>query len=1208
MPKNKSSRCAWLIVASLLAVLAPSLLAQSASTGALTGTVSDATGAVAPNVRVTATSTDTAQARTTTTGTDGTYRFGLLPPGTYRLKFEATGFKVAEVPSVMVNVTETQVVDSRLEVGTQTQEVTVQGQVETVQTTDATVGTVMTGRSITDLPLTSRNYTNLLGLAAGANVGVFDAASMGKGTTNIAVNGSATGQNNFEMDGVSLNDPSANGSATEGNYNTGIGIANPDAIQEFKIQTSLFDAGYGRKPGANVNVVTKSGTNEYHGTAFEFFRNTDLNANDFFRKITPPVGGIPNDGRQVLNQNQYGGVFGGPVKKDKLFFFTAYQESWQKNGVAVQGYSAATLPPIPTGDRSNTAAFQAALGAVFCPTGTVGGKTSVGGVQVACNGSNINPVAINLLQLKNPDGTYYIPSSSNGGYQNTTFSIPAQYTERQAIGNLDYVINSKNTLSSRWFYANQPTHVPFGPSVNLALGASPTNSLPDTAGSTNYLEQIAIVKLTSILTNNLVNEARISLQHNEGSLASNVPFTNTQVGIAPIIPQITPLDQIIVNGEFSIGTYYTLESRKNTAAWIAADQISWNHGRHTIRTGFEFERDRINSTIPGDSIGALTFQTFQDFLLGLPGCPPGTSAAACAASASAGLTNGTASSNISSSGVVATIAQPTGVSVEFRQPDADTFVQDDIKINPRLTVNVGLRWEYFGLVYSKTGELTNVWPSLIETVNTPTLLGTSAATGSLAGFVVPSNYNPAINPVPPVGGIFQSNHKIGTKNSEPKDNFAPRVGLAWLPTRSSRFVVRSGFGYFYDRENDANYPTVYFIAEPSSILIGQSGAANYFSSLAQPYRPTPLQWTPRWVNFAAGTSSNLSDDLQAENYLTPLVYEWNVNTQYEFLPSWVLELGYVGSRGIHQPVMTTQLINQASLASPGNPINGITTNTVANASLRVPYLGFAPSGLMDATTEGDDKFNSLQATVRKQLSHGLSLQAAYTWSKSLTTGALNINNAYNHGAQYGLNPSYRPQRLAVSYSWDLPFGHPEGLKGRLVNGWNLSGVTIAQDGTPLTIADSRGGSVYGFGSGSPETSTAEYCPGMGAANVATTGGVQARLGGSVLGGPGYLNKAAFCTTPVLGNDGIATGYGNSGIGILLGPGQFNWDMAIVKTTKVGGLREDATLQFRTEFFNTFNHPQFSNPAVVDVSKSTFGQITSTSVNPRLVQFGLKYAF
>jgi hypothetical protein len=279
----------------------------------------------------------------------------------------------------------------------------------------------------------------------------------------------------------------------------------------------------------------------------------------------------------------------------------------------------------------------------------------------------------------------------------------------------------------------------------------------------------------------------------------------------------------------------------------------------------------------------------------------------------------------------------------------------------------------------------------------------------------------------------------------------------------------------------------------------------------------------------------------------------------------------------------------------------------------VPYLGFVPGGLTDNTTDGDYKYNSLQATVRKQFSHGLQLQAAYTWGKSLTTGSLNSNDPNNFQQQYGLNPSYRQQRLAVNYSWDLPFGHAEGFKGKLMNGWNLSGVTIVQDGTPLTITDTRGGTIYGFGPGAAVTSRAQFAAGMGPANVATAGSLEQRLGGSILGGPGYLNKAAFGTIPTIGaTPGVAgtggLGYGNSGVGIILGPGQFNWDMALVKTTKVGGLREDATLQFRSEFFNAFNHPQFNNPAVVDVSKSTFGQITSTSVSPRLLQFALKYAF
>ncbi len=327
---NKLSSGALLLsVACLFFAVPPSLKAQTNATGALSGIVTDSSGAVVPNVTVTVTSTDTGQARTTTTGADGSYNFGLLSPGPYRVKFEATGFKAVEIPSAAVAVTETATLNQRLEVGSQSQEVTVQGNVETVQTSNATVGTVMTSQTVAAIPLTTRNYTNLLGLSAGANVGVFNAATLGKGTQDIAVNGSSTNQNNFQMDGASIVAIATHGTAIDAGSAPGIGIANPDAIQEFKIQTSLYDAGYGRTPGANVNVVTKSGTNAFHGTAFEFFRNTDLNANDYFRKISPPVNGVLNDGRQVLNQNQFGGVFGGPIKKDKLFFFASYQETRQ---------------------------------------------------------------------------------------------------------------------------------------------------------------------------------------------------------------------------------------------------------------------------------------------------------------------------------------------------------------------------------------------------------------------------------------------------------------------------------------------------------------------------------------------------------------------------------------------------------------------------------------------------------------------------------------------------------------------------------------------------------------------------------------------------------------------------------------------------------------------------------------------------------------
>jgi len=1228
MFNDSSLRSVCLVVLALCMIVCPVAMGQTAATGALTGVVTDATGAVVVGVTVTATNAGTGQSRTATTGANGAYNIGLLPPGDYRVKFAAAGFKTVEIPSVNINVTETPVVNYQLEVGAQSQEVTVTGEAETIQTSNAAVGTVMGSQTVSSLPLTTRNYSNLLGLSVGANASVYNATTMGKGTTDISVNGQSSIQNNFLMDGVSIVNFSSGGVGNDATTNAGVGIVNPDAIEEFKIQTSQYDAGYGREPGANVNVVTKSGTNQYHGTVFEFFRNTALDANDYFRKLTPPVitasgASVPNNTRQVLNQNQFGGTFGGPVKKDKIFFFTSYQETQQKNGAGSQGYSAGVvLPPIPTGDRSNTAAFQAALGAVFCPTGTVGGKTSVGGTQVACSGSNINPVAIALLQLKNPDGSYLVPSSGTPGYlSGQTYSIPALYKEHQAVGNFDYVINDKNTLAGRYFYTSDPTAISFNQGY---AGTTICACLPDTGMTTRFTTITSLLKLTSIVNNNFVNEARVSYQRIDDYLAHNIPFTNTQVGIAPILPTVTTLDQITVTGFFQFGAIPNVPNKKWVGGLEVADQISWNRGKHTMRAGLEYEKDQENWDFVGFLVGAEVFNSFNDFLLGLPGCQ--TVNAACAASAAAGLTNGTSSSNIANTGTIPAVVSPTGVVHAFRQPDANAFVQDDFKFNKRLTVNLGVRWEYNGYFWDKYGQNDTVWTSLINTVNTPALLGTSNATGSLAGWVVPSNFNPNRFPAPTVSGIFQNSHLSPAAQNAPIDNFAPRVGFAWQPLASDRFVVRGGFGYFYARLPINVYSSSTVQSAPYAVNVFNSGTANYYASEAQPYLPAQLGWQSsiRWVNFANGGSSSnrTTPSIFDPQFDSPLVDEWNLNLQYELAPSWVLEVGYVGSHGYH--LLSTRNLNEAPLVNASSPLclqEAICTNTTAsgNVGVRVPYLGYVASGLPEVGNFGDSLYDSLQVALRKQLSHGLSFQANYTWAKALDQ-ITTSNDPNNTAQQYGLNPGYRPQRLTVNYSWDLPFGHPDGLKGKLVNGWAVSGVTTVQDGLPLTVVDTRGGAIYGFGPGTTQISRAQFAAGMGNANVATPGGIEARLGG-VKGGPGYLNTAAFTTIPIIGaTPGVAgtggTGYGDSGVGVILGPGQFNWDASVTKTTTVGGLRENATLQFRAEFFNAFNHAQFNVPQQVtaglgniDFSKpSTFGVISSTSVNPRLVQFALKYQF
>src|SRR2546427_1319789 len=328
-----------LVIAALIA-LTPSLMAQSAGTGALTGTVTDASGGVIPGVAVSLSSTDTNQTRDTITREDGSYRFALLPPGTYGVRFTIAGFKTAEVSSVTVRVTETQVLDRALEVGAQSEQVTVEGQAEVLQTATSTLGTTVGSQTVTQLPLSTRNYTQILALSAGTNTTANNATAFGKGTQNMSVNGNDPGQNNFQMDGVNVTNFANSGSANDAGLYAGVGIPSPDALQEFKVQTSTYDASYGRNPGANVNVVTKSGSNEFHGSLFEFFRNEALNANDFFynrdRRADAPK-------KQILRQNQFGGSFGGPIKKDKLFFFRSYQGTRQFNGVAGQGTKSANV-------------------------------------------------------------------------------------------------------------------------------------------------------------------------------------------------------------------------------------------------------------------------------------------------------------------------------------------------------------------------------------------------------------------------------------------------------------------------------------------------------------------------------------------------------------------------------------------------------------------------------------------------------------------------------------------------------------------------------------------------------------------------------------------------------------------------------------------------------------------------------------------------
>jgi len=1199
-----------IVLIGLLASI-PAIFAQSGSTAALTGRITDPTGAVLPGVTVTATAIATNQTRMVISAEDGVYSIPLLEPGMYRVRFTLSGFKTSEVAGITLAVTETVKLDHALEIGAQSEQVTVEAAAEVLQTATSTLGTTVTGTSITNLPLPARNFTAVLGMSTGVAVDATNGTTYGRGTQNMSVNGASPDKNNFQMDGVQINNTAGNNSAADNGLYTGIAIPNPDAIQEFKIQTSTYDASYGRNPGANVNVVTRSGTNEFHGTLFEFFRNEKLNANDFFfnrdRKLDGPT-------KQVLRQNQFGGSLGGPIKRDKLFFFGSYQGTRQFNGVAAQGTTTATLYPVP--DNREAPDFAARLGAAMCVTNpTTGARLfPARGLQINCDGSNINPVAINLLRVKLPDGSYYIPGSGTGGTVQRVFSKPAKFNEDQYIGNADWIVSPKHSLQAKFMQSNDP--------YEFELGTPPTGQLPGRVQKDDRRNTSAVLRLTSVLTPAIVNQPRLSVQRIIERGSDTVPYTPQQVGIKPMVDATccngttggtyTQPPVMNITGAFNIGGGLN-PSDAPTTQIQASDQLSWIKGAHSFRAGFEFEDVRWPLTFGGLGRGFLIVNSFPDLLIGRPGCPTTSPGGTCDPVVTNTTGVPTSSFNACLFCVRSTVS---GIVHNYSLKNQSAFFQDDWKVNSRLTLNLGVRWERNGTLADKYGNLTNFWSSDLRSVPIPPSAPSQTDPNGFIGYVVPNNYDAgAHGPLPP--GIRQFDGKFTAENRIPLSNFGPRFGFAWQPTANGRIVLRGGAGIFYDR---IGINRLVHAVQEGRPYADTTTLQHDIATLQSPFQDRPLAFLPRWFDFNRMTGSNF-DSPYYDHIQTPLIRQYNMGIQYEFLRGYVFEAGYVGSSGINIADYS-HVVNAAKLASPSAPVNGQTTNTAANAAARVPYLGFTPIGLQQNGFDSVYNYNSLQTTVRKHFSSGFAFQAAYTWSKNLSNvgfDAANLNNPSDVWQQYGETPFSRPHRFVVSYQYEMPFKASGGLN-KLVGGWSLSGLTLIQSGNPMTLFDGRGGSVYGMpSSGTVEkgVSRAQLCPGATYADIATDGSVKDRLGN--INDPTakrFFNNGptVFCAPPILGDDGAARGFGNTGVGIVRGPGQANFDFSIMKETPIN---ESHRIQFRTEFFNLFNHAQFAiptgpvginNQSLYANSATLFGVITSTSVNPRLIQFALRYQF
>ena len=1349
---------------------APATLAQNAETGALTGTVSDPSGGVVAGATVTATNLNTGQSRTATTDADGSYKFNLLPPADYKVTFSAKGFQTAEVPSVAVHVTETAVLNQKLEIGSQTISVTVESTAETIQTQNAANGGVVTGDEITALPLTSRNYTQVISLSPGVVANAATASGIGNGTVDVSANGSKANQNNYSMDGSSVTNYVSGMAAQEGSF-PGIAIPNPDSIQEFKVQTSQYDASSGRNPGANVDVVTKTGGNDLHGRIWEFNRNNFFNGNDFFYKRSERANDLPNS-PQILKQNTFGFTLGGPIKKDKIFVFGSYQGIRQLNGIGTSGFASGYSPNtqlLPWNDyadfnsgvcsdlrcTNNVPAYKAYLANAFAgQSGFINflgfdgtSRPILPCTDPTCNSTNITNTAVAMLQLPGVikggynQGFYFPSAPASCGLPYTcgptAISEPTFAREDQYILNSQYILTSKHTLTEDFIYQKDPEFETFNCFI-LAGNCNPGGPI-----NALYTNHYGSLRLQSMLTPTFINTAKFTYHRDvENNTDPNAALNScsmpnggtiiplvyngaacgsTPPALADRFPEMTVppiLDILGVGGlPWSQGGNFAMISTNyiNTYQW--GDQISWNIGKHTLRAAFEGSRVLYNNTIPASGRGELLMWSTGDFL---------TSSAGPAIDGTPATATG---------GILAGFGLKGPLTYYNRVNQFDWYVQDDFKVTSKLTLNLGVRWEFAGFPDDKAGRFSNVWSTQLAKLNTgsafaalgpanPGMLG-SLPVGSLMGFVLPSNYDPEFGVTSPSGatGVLINKNKTLVPGT-PANDLAPRIGLAWQPL-GSKFVVRAGYGWFYDTiygnlliDNQLNLP-------PYSGAGGGPSPQNQSNVLHAPWAAGvgPLAWTPRYM-YRAATDSNgavcpagicnsglgYTSDSPRLGRRLPLTQEYNLDLQYEFARGWVGDIGYVGSHSIHlydwsrnvnvahlvagapnNPTAASGIQNVNMIASslpfndPGNP-QPITTNetgtTTSNINERVTYLGFAPGGVAETDTVGDAVYNSLQASVRHNFSHGLTLQFSYTWSKELTNintsaagsgiqpagqvifGAANSNNPLDLRQQYGLAAFNRSQRGIISYVYNLPYHNTEGLSGKLLGGWSVSGVTTIQNGLPFWIVDGGGGSIYGgVGSSRALLADASSCNKRGvcksAIPIATSGSTTQRadspdgflwvnpnafqpLSGSwapspanpavalsplpssspyCIGGipnPGFFgppNPNDPCGAPVsffpVFDPGApflnaGTGYGNSAVGSITGPGQFNFDMSLIKTTKIW---EHGTLEFHLDAFNVFNHSQFNPPYGNDINApATFGKITSTSVTPRVMQFGLKYLF
>ena len=1121
--------------------------------GTILGTVTDSSGATVVGAAVTIKNVDTGLIRTTVSTGDGTYSVPELPVGTYTVTIEQTGFQTSVTTGVTVDVSSERRVDATLKPGQMNQKVEVSSEaLPIVETTSDTLGGTFENREISDLPVNGRDYTKLLILVPGAtgepNGGGDSPGSYGQ----FSVNGSRGRANNYLLDGTDMNDgyrklPAINQGGVFGTPGT---ILPEDSIQELSI-LSNSEAEYGRNSGSVVNIITKSGTNEIHGSAFEDFRNSVLNARNFFNDV-----GTPKD---AFRNNQFGAAIGGPIVKDKLFFYFSYEG--QREGMAIT-----SINDVPT--LSDYTQAITALGGTALPCTTT---------VIACvdaNSNVVNPVILNLYNLCNSNGNC-------SGFKNvwpTTTAIggPAKNNLDSMIAKIDYNMNSSNQISGRYFFGNSHQSFP--------LGVGGGNNLPNTNTTAPIRTQLVSLSWVKTVSPEQVNEARFGWnRYRNGFFPQDAPIfgdPNVSLGLntLDLLGQNTALSRdfglptIEVGGLASLGSSAFSNPRNRVDSnYQFFDNFSWKLSRHQIKFGGEFRRTTVNSFNDLVGRGELEFNGLTDFLAG-------------------GLDEAT---------------ENFGNTARFAHQNSIAFyVQDSIHVTNQVTVNLGLRWDYFGVIGTDGNQI--------------------------------SNYNPTVGLVQP-GQVY------------PKDfnNFSPRVSVAYDVFGKGKTVFRAGVGVFYDAfsqdfftgqlayDTDSTGPAYNTVGQNPVYITGALNPAlpvvtNPLSpivgdTIIQPNVPVfdPASVMP-------GTQEQQSVFTVSQKLRTPYVYNYNLNIQQEILHNTILEVGYVGSAGrklfrfldINQP--SNAEITAADLAC--NCINSFSVPRPFDTAAPVSALAPIPPYVVnEIQTSANSNYNSMQVSLTQRNWHHFNTQLAYTWSHSIDTAsdgqdyvpnASQPNDSTNANGNKGNSNFDTRNRFVITSTYDIP--KVEALK-KFGEGWSLSGVLTVMSGHPFSLNYFFEGDYDGSGEG------------FGRPDVIAP--VHYNYGNPA----NFLDLTSFTVPCTL--DGVGTAdtncipgtrhFGDEGRNSLMGPNDRNLDFAISKMTPIN---ERLKVQFRTDFYNLFNHPNFASPLLpaffadaapngINLNGTSVGTyaIKATSDvglgnpilgggGPRSIQFALKFLF